>query len=150
MSEQEPTETAEPTQSRGITHFRASETLEPARLPVITLRTRRLAMSVTKKQWTFLTPESRVAAIAVLRDIERHEPPQSHGLPNRTNSRPVLMAIKNENRRTTAQAMIEHTINRVASQLEKIPLPPGSKDRHFDFERVINENVLAFVGGLVW
>jgi hypothetical protein len=60
------------------------------------------------------------------------------------------MAVKNENRRTTAQAMIEHTINRVATQLEKIPLPPGSKDRHFDFERVINENVLAFLGGLVW
>ena len=75
MSEQEPTETAEPTQSRGITHFRASDMLETARLPVITLRTRRLAMSVTKKQWTFLTPESRVAAIAILRDIERHEPP---------------------------------------------------------------------------
>jgi hypothetical protein len=147
MSEQEPTETAEPTQSRGITHFRASDMLETARLPVITLRTRRLAMSVTKKQWTFLTPESRVAAIAVLRDIERHEP-HRHGLPNRTNIRPVLMAIKNENRRTTAQAMIEHTINRVATQLEKIPLPPGSKDRHFDFERVINENVLAF--WVVW
>jgi hypothetical protein len=52
------------------------------------------------------------------------------------------MAIKNENRRTTAQAMIEHTLNRISMQLEKIPLPIGSKDRHFDFERVINENVL--------
>ena len=51
------------------------------------------------------------------------------------------MAIKNENRRTTAQAIIEHTINRIDSKLEKIPLPPGVKDRHFDFERIINENV---------
>jgi hypothetical protein len=56
-------------------------------------------------------------------------------------SRPVLMAIKNENRRTTAQALIEHTINRIDAKLEKIPLPLGSKDRHFDFERVIDENV---------
>ena len=54
------------------------------------------------------------------------------------------MAIKNENRRTTAQAMIEHAVNRIAVQLEKIPLPIGSKDRHFDFERVINENVRTF------
>jgi hypothetical protein len=51
------------------------------------------------------------------------------------------MAIKNENRRTTAQALIEHTINRIDAKLEKIPLPLGSKDRHFDFERIINENV---------
>jgi hypothetical protein len=51
------------------------------------------------------------------------------------------MAIKNENRRTTAQTLIEHTINRIDSKLEKIPLPLGSKDRHFDFERMINENV---------
>ena len=55
------------------------------------------------------------------------------------------MAIKNENRRTTAQAMIEHTINRISAQLEKIPLPTGSKDRHFDFEKVINDNVLIHV-----
>jgi hypothetical protein len=52
------------------------------------------------------------------------------------------MAIKNENRRTTAQTLIEHTINRIDSKLEKIPLPLGSKDRHFNFERTINENVL--------
>ena len=52
------------------------------------------------------------------------------------------MAIKNENRRTTAQALIEHTINRIDAQLEKIPLPPGLKDRHFDFEKIINENVM--------
>ena len=51
------------------------------------------------------------------------------------------MAIKNENRRTTAQALIEHTINRIDAKLEKIPLPLGSKERHFDFERIIDENV---------
>lgn len=51
------------------------------------------------------------------------------------------MAIKNENRRTTAQTLIEHTINRIDAKLEKIPLPLGSKDRHFNFERTINENV---------
>jgi hypothetical protein len=51
------------------------------------------------------------------------------------------MTIKNENRRTTAQSIIDATINTIELQLEKIPLPPGSKDRHFDFERIINENV---------
>ena len=51
------------------------------------------------------------------------------------------MAIKNENRRATAQAMIEHTINRIDTKLEKIPLPLGLKDRHFDFEKIVNENV---------
>jgi CENP-Q, a CENPA-CAD centromere complex subunit len=51
------------------------------------------------------------------------------------------MAIRNENRRATAQGMIEHTINRINTKLEKIPLPLGMKDRHFDFERVIGENV---------
>jgi hypothetical protein len=30
--------------------------------------------------------------------------------------------------------------------LEKIPLPPGNKDRHFDFERIINENVFLPLG----
>jgi len=52
------------------------------------------------------------------------------------------MAIKNENRRTAAHTLIEHTINRIDSKLEKIPLPLGSKDRHFNYERMINENVL--------
>jgi hypothetical protein len=51
------------------------------------------------------------------------------------------MTIKNETRRTTAQSIIDATINKIDSQLEKIPLPPGFKDRHFDFERIINENV---------
>jgi hypothetical protein len=58
-------------------------------------------------------------------------------------SSPVLMAIKNENRRTTAQTLIEHTINRMDSKLAKIPLPPGSKDRHFNYEKIVNENVLG-------
>jgi len=53
------------------------------------------------------------------------------------------MAIKNENRRTAAQTLIEYTINRIDSKLEKIPLPLGSKDRHFNYERMINENVLV-------
>jgi hypothetical protein len=56
--------------------------------------------------------------------------------------RPVLMAIKNEGRRTTAQGMIDAAIIRVDANLSKIPLPPGSKDRHFDFERILNENVI--------
>jgi hypothetical protein len=65
------------------------------------------------------------------------------------NKRPVLMAIKNENRRATAQGIIDATINRIHVNLEKIPLPPGNKDRHFDFERIINENVcLLLVGGI--
>jgi hypothetical protein len=51
------------------------------------------------------------------------------------------MAIKNENRRMAAQTLLERTINRTDSKLEKIPLPIGSKDRHFNFERMINENV---------
>lgn len=55
------------------------------------------------------------------------------------------MAIKNENRRTTAQALIEHTINKIDAKLEKIPLPLGSKDRHFNFERIVNENVLLLL-----
>ena len=59
------------------------------------------------------------------------------------------MAIKNENRRTTAQALIQHTINRIDAKLEKIPLPIGSKERHFDFERIINENVIPALAGLI-
>jgi hypothetical protein len=55
------------------------------------------------------------------------------------------MAIKNENRRTTAQALIEHTINKIDAKLEKIPLPLGSKDRHFNFERIVNENVILLL-----
>ena len=51
------------------------------------------------------------------------------------------MAIKNENRRATAQGIIDATINRIEINLQKIPLPPGNKDRHFDFERIMNENV---------
>jgi hypothetical protein len=74
MSEQEPTETTEPTQSRGMANFCASDMLEPVRPPIMTIRTRRVAKSVTKKQWTILAPEPRAAAIAVLRDIERHSP----------------------------------------------------------------------------
>jgi len=54
------------------------------------------------------------------------------------------MAVKNENRRTTAQAMIDAMINKIDRKLEQIPLPPGSNERDFDFERVINENVLLF------
>ena len=56
------------------------------------------------------------------------------------------MAIKNESRRTTAQGIIDATINRIHMNLEKIPLPPGNKDRHFDFERIINENVFLPLG----
>jgi len=51
------------------------------------------------------------------------------------------MAIKNENRRTVAQAMLDAMINRIDRNLENIPLPQGSKERDFDYERVINENV---------
>lgn len=54
------------------------------------------------------------------------------------------MAIKNEGRRTTAQGMIDAAIIRVDANLSKIPLPPGSKDRHFDFERILNENVISW------
>jgi hypothetical protein len=53
------------------------------------------------------------------------------------------MAIKNEARRTTAQGMIDAAIIRVDANLSKIPLPPGSRDRHFDFERVLDENVIS-------
>ena len=104
----------------------------------MTIRTRRIAKSVTQKKWTVLSAQSRSQAIAVLRDIEKYFLRIIWLI-----SRPVLMAIKNEARRTTAQAMIEHTINRIDAQLEKIPLPLGSKDRHFDFERIINENVFV-------
>ena len=38
---------------------------------MMTIRTRRVAKSVTKKRWTVLSPESRAQAIAILRDIER-------------------------------------------------------------------------------
>jgi len=55
------------------------------------------------------------------------------------------MAIKNENRRTVAQAMLDAMINKIDRKLEQIPLPQGSRDRHFDFEKVINENVQLFL-----
>ena len=51
------------------------------------------------------------------------------------------MAIKNESRRTLAQAMLDAMINRIDRKLEQIPLPQATKERHFDFEKVINENV---------
>ena len=86
------------------------------------------------KKWTILTPESRAQVTSILRNIQRYFLIYSF-------IRPVLMTIKNETRRATAQSIIDATINKIDMQLEKIPLPPGSKDRHFDFERIINENV---------
>jgi hypothetical protein len=55
----------------------------------------------------------------------------------------VLNAIKNENRKVVAQGVIDTMIARVEKQLERIPLPSGHKDRDFNFERMVNENVLA-------
>jgi hypothetical protein len=137
MPEEEPTVTEDSPPTRGTPYSYSLIALEGVKAPVMTIRTRRVAKSVTRKRWSVLSPESRTQAIAILRDIQRCFPTRSHYLL----SRPVLMAIKNENRRTTAQALIEHTINRIETQLEKIPLPIGSKDRHFNFERIINENV---------
>ena len=137
LPEEEPPAIEDPPQARRIHCDYSLIALEGVKAPVMTIRTRRVATSVTRKRWSKLSPESRTQAIAILRDIQRCFPTRPHYLP----SRPVLMAIKNENRRTTAQALIEHTINRIETQLEKIPLPIGSKDRHFNFERIINENV---------
>jgi len=53
----------------------------------------------------------------------------------------VLNAIKNENRKRVAQGVIDTMINRVEKQLERVPLPPGHKDRDFNFERMVAENV---------
>lgn len=48
------------------------EEKEKERRPVMTVRTRRIATSVTRRRWSTLTPESRAQAIAILRDIERY------------------------------------------------------------------------------
>ena len=55
------------------------------------------------------------------------------------------MAVKNEDRRTTAQASTKHTINRIDSKLRKIPLPLASKDRYFQYERIVDEKVSCYV-----
>ena len=50
---------------------RVSKSVEGVRAPMMTIRTRRVAKSITKKRWTVLSIESRAQAIAILRDIER-------------------------------------------------------------------------------
>ena len=50
---------------------RVFNAVEGVKVPMMTIRTRRVAKSVTKKRWTVLSPESRAQAIAILRDIER-------------------------------------------------------------------------------
>lgn len=45
--------------------------IDPGRPPVLHVRTRRIAKSVTRRKWTVLSPESRSKAIAILRDIQR-------------------------------------------------------------------------------
>ena len=42
------------------------------RVPMMSVRTRRVANSVMKKRWTVLSPESRSQAIAILRDIQKY------------------------------------------------------------------------------
>jgi len=45
------------------------------RVPMMSVRTRRVANSVMKKRWTVLSPESRSQAIAILRDIQKYLQP---------------------------------------------------------------------------
>jgi hypothetical protein len=72
MHEEEETTTKEVQQSRNVIFSYTLISLEGVRAPVMTIRTRRVAKSITKKRWTILSPESRTQAIAILRDIERY------------------------------------------------------------------------------
>lgn len=74
MPEEEPTVTEDPPQARRIPCNYSLIALEGLRAPVMTIRTRRVAKSVTKKRWSILSPESRTQAIAILRDIQRCSP----------------------------------------------------------------------------
>jgi hypothetical protein len=58
---------------RGISIIYVSLTRDPA--PLLQVRTRRIAKSVTTRKWKVLSPESRAQAIDILRDIQRYRSP---------------------------------------------------------------------------
>jgi hypothetical protein len=59
-------------QTRGMESLARWLTMTEGRVPMMSIRTRRVANSVMKKKWRILSPDSRSQAISILRDIQKY------------------------------------------------------------------------------
>lgn len=94
-------------------------------MPILEPQIRRIAPDVVQAHWSSLTPAAQESVRALFRDA----------------ARPVLMRYRDGERRVEAQAAIDEFLRVVERKLPRFPFPPGTRDAHFEYEKLLDSNV---------
>ncbi|KAI9886003.1 MAG: hypothetical protein M1823_002225, partial [Watsoniomyces obsoletus] len=97
--------------------------------PSLEPQIKRVAPDVVNSKWSNLSPPAQEQ----VRDLFR------------TVARPLLMRYRDEERRLEAQEAIGDFLETLDRKLPRFPFPPGTRDAHFDYEKLLDSNVRIFL-----
>lgn len=107
-----------------------------APFPSLEPQIKRVAPDVVNSKWMNLSPPAQDQVRELFRTV----------------ARPLLMRYRDDERRAEAEEAMGDFLQTVDRKLPRFPFPPGTRDAHFDYQKLLDSNVRISLlcGNKIW